>query len=45
MRRRLIQRQWPIAVPVDFAGTSTSYLHLGGGTGSKALFYRVKLLP
>ena len=35
----------PIAVLADYAGTSTSHLHLGGSTNSKALFYRVKLLP
>ena len=35
----------PIAVPPDFAGATTNYLHSGGGTNTQARYYRVKLLP
>jgi hypothetical protein len=34
-----------IAVPADFTGPTTNYLHQGVLTNSQPLFYRVKLLP
>jgi hypothetical protein len=33
-----------IAVPADFTGPTTNYLHQGVLTNSQPLFYRVKLL-
>ncbi len=35
----------PIAVPADFSGTTTNFLHSGALTNSASRFYRIKLLP
>ncbi len=35
----------PIAIPADFTGTATNYVHRGALTNATPLFYRIKLLP